>query len=164
VNNDNDAEDDNGHGTRGGTIGADQQRAGVAGENWSVSLMGVKVLNASGPARALPSPTASSGGDNGAQHQHEPGRQHRSHAAERRPIRGEQGRSAGVCSGNGAAKSCPPPTRSASPWRRPIRTTQASFSQYVGGWWSGRPGVDPLDDAELVGHLFRRTVTTDSTR
>lgn len=50
VNNDNNAEDDNGHGTHvAGTIGAlTNNGKGVAGANWSVSLLGVKVLSASG--------------------------------------------------------------------------------------------------------------------
>ncbi len=50
VNNDNSAEDDNGHGTHvAGTIGAStNNNTGVAGTNWSVSLMAAKVLNASG--------------------------------------------------------------------------------------------------------------------
>ncbi len=50
VNNDNNAEDDNGHGTHvAGTIGAlTNNGTGVAGMNWNVGLMGVKVLNASG--------------------------------------------------------------------------------------------------------------------
>lgn len=50
VNNDNNAEDDNGHGTHvAGTIGAmTNNGAGVAGANWSVALVAVKVLNAAG--------------------------------------------------------------------------------------------------------------------
>ena len=50
INNDDIAEDDNGHGTHvAGTIGAlTNNSAGVAGTNWSVSLVAVKVLNASG--------------------------------------------------------------------------------------------------------------------
>ncbi len=50
INNDNNAEDDNGHGTHvAGTIGAlTNNGTGVAGMNWSVSLMAAKVLNASG--------------------------------------------------------------------------------------------------------------------
>ncbi len=50
INNDNNAEDDNGHGTHvAGTIGAlTNNGAGVAGTNWSVSLMAAKVLDASG--------------------------------------------------------------------------------------------------------------------
>ncbi|MDR5696495.1 MAG: S8 family peptidase [Armatimonadota bacterium] len=50
VNNDNNAEDDNGHGTHvAGTIGAlTNNGKGVAGANWAVSLLGVKVLSATG--------------------------------------------------------------------------------------------------------------------
>lgn len=50
INNDPSAEDDNGHGTHvAGTIGASTDNAtGVAGANWNVNLMAVKVLNASG--------------------------------------------------------------------------------------------------------------------
>ncbi|HLE76823.1 MAG TPA: S8 family peptidase [bacterium] len=50
INNDNNAEDDNGHGTHvAGTIGAlTNNGTGVAGANWLVSLMAAKVLNASG--------------------------------------------------------------------------------------------------------------------
>jgi thermitase len=50
VNNDTNAEDDNGHGTHvAGTIGASTNNTtGVAGTNWSVDLMAVKVLNANG--------------------------------------------------------------------------------------------------------------------
>lgn len=50
VNGDNNAEDDNGHGTHvAGTIGARTNNSvGVAGMNWSVSLLAAKVLNASG--------------------------------------------------------------------------------------------------------------------
>ena len=50
VNNDNDPMDDNGHGTHvAGTIGAVGNNAtGVAGVNWTVSLLGVKVLAANG--------------------------------------------------------------------------------------------------------------------
>ncbi len=50
VNSDNNAEDDNGHGTHvAGTIGASTNNsAGVAGTNWAVSLMAAKVLDGSG--------------------------------------------------------------------------------------------------------------------
>lgn len=50
VNNDNDASDDNGHGTHvAGTVGARTNNAlGVAGANWTVSLIAVKVLSDSG--------------------------------------------------------------------------------------------------------------------
>ncbi len=50
INGDNNAEDDNGHGTHvAGTIGASTNNGvGVAGTDWSVSLMAAKVLNASG--------------------------------------------------------------------------------------------------------------------
>jgi thermitase len=50
INGDGNAEDDNGHGTHvAGTIGAlTNNGAGVAGTNWNVSMMAVKVLNASG--------------------------------------------------------------------------------------------------------------------
>lgn len=50
INNDNTAEDDNGHGTHvAGTIGARTDNGtGVAGANWAISLLAVKVLNASG--------------------------------------------------------------------------------------------------------------------
>jgi thermitase len=50
INNDSNAEDDNGHGTHvAGTIGASTNNAtGVAGANWNVSLLGAKALNASG--------------------------------------------------------------------------------------------------------------------
>ena len=50
VNNDNVAEDDNGHGTHvAGTIGAlTNNGVGVAGMNWQVSLLAAKVLDASG--------------------------------------------------------------------------------------------------------------------
>ncbi len=50
INNDSNAEDDNGHGTHvAGTIGAlTNNGEGVAGANWSVSLLAAKVLNASG--------------------------------------------------------------------------------------------------------------------
>lgn len=50
VNNDNNAEDDNGHGTHvAGTIGAlTNNGVGVAGMNWQVSLLAAKVLDASG--------------------------------------------------------------------------------------------------------------------
>src|SRR5919201_796577 len=50
VNNDNDAMDDNGHGTHvGGTIGAVGNNAiGVAGVNWQVKLMPLKFLGADG--------------------------------------------------------------------------------------------------------------------
>ena len=50
INNDNNAEDDNGHGTHvAGTIGAwTNNGTGVAGANWAVALVAVKVLSASG--------------------------------------------------------------------------------------------------------------------
>lgn len=50
VNNDDSAEDDNGHGTHvAGTIGAlTNNGIGVAGANWSVSLLAAKVLDSSG--------------------------------------------------------------------------------------------------------------------
>ena len=50
INNDNNAEDDNGHGTHvAGTIGARTNNgSGVAGMNWNVSLMAAKVLNNTG--------------------------------------------------------------------------------------------------------------------
>lgn len=50
ANNDYNAEDDNGHGTHvAGTVGAlTNNGVGVAGSNWSVSLIAVKVLNSSG--------------------------------------------------------------------------------------------------------------------
>jgi thermitase len=50
INNDNNAEDDNGHGTHvAGTIGAlTNNSVGVAGTNWAVGLMAAKVLNSSG--------------------------------------------------------------------------------------------------------------------
>lgn len=50
VNNDPFAEDDNGHGTHvAGTIGAlTDNKEGVAGANWAVSLLAAKVLSASG--------------------------------------------------------------------------------------------------------------------
>jgi thermitase len=50
INNDNNAEDDNGHGTHvAGTIGARTNNGvAVAGTNWNVSLMAAKALNASG--------------------------------------------------------------------------------------------------------------------
>lgn len=55
INNDNNAEDDNGHGTHvAGTIGAlTNNSTGVAGLNWNVSLMAAKVLNASGSGSYL---------------------------------------------------------------------------------------------------------------
>jgi len=50
ANNDYNAEDDNGHGTHvAGTVGAlTNNGVGVAGSNWSISLMAVKVLSSSG--------------------------------------------------------------------------------------------------------------------
>lgn len=50
INNDNNAEDDNGHGTHvAGTIGAlTNNNTGVAGTNWNVGLVAAKALNASG--------------------------------------------------------------------------------------------------------------------
>jgi thermitase len=50
INNDSNAEDDNGHGSHvAGTIGALTDNAtGVAAANWSVSILAAKVLNASG--------------------------------------------------------------------------------------------------------------------
>ncbi len=50
INSDNNAEDDNGHGTHvAGTIGAQTNNStGVAGTNWNVSLVAAKVLNRSG--------------------------------------------------------------------------------------------------------------------
>lgn len=50
INNDNNAEDDNGHGTHvAGTIGAlTNNGVGVAGMNWQVGLIAAKALNASG--------------------------------------------------------------------------------------------------------------------
>lgn len=50
INNDNNAEDDNGHGTHvAGTIGAlTNNGVGVAGMNWNVSLIAAKALDASG--------------------------------------------------------------------------------------------------------------------
>ncbi|MGQ9467585.1 MAG: S8 family serine peptidase, partial [Anaerolineae bacterium] len=50
INNDDNAEDDNGHGTHvAGTIGAlTNNSRGVAGMNWNVSLIAAKALDASG--------------------------------------------------------------------------------------------------------------------
>ncbi|MCX7854909.1 MAG: S8 family peptidase [Anaerolineae bacterium] len=50
INNDNNAEDDNGHGTHvAGTIGAlTNNGVGVAGTNWNVSLIAAKALDATG--------------------------------------------------------------------------------------------------------------------